>query len=56
MQNNKSNEYRYLSVSEFATEIGRSTTYVYNMIANNQLETVPFQRGKYNGYVIKVAK
>ena len=47
-------EYKYLSVSEFAQLIGKSTTHVYGMISRNELETVPFQRGKYNGYIIKI--
>lgn len=52
----KNEEYRYLSVSEYAQLIGKSTTYVYGMIARNELETVPFNRGQYNGYVIKIKK
>lgn len=57
MDYSKSNdEYRYLSVSEFAQLIGKSTTHVYNMIAKGEVETVPFQRGQYNGYIIKIKK
>ena len=49
-------EYRYLSVSEYAEMIGKSTTHIYGMIARNELETIPFQRGNYNGYIIKIKK
>ena len=49
-------EYRYLSVSEYAEMVGKSTTHIYGMIARNELETIPFQRGNYNGYVIKIKK
>lgn len=53
----KSNdEYTYLSVRDFSQLIGKSTTHVYNMIAKGEVETVPFQRGKYNGYIIKIRK
>ena len=49
-------EYRYLSVSEYAEMVGKSTTHIYDMIARNELETIPFQRGNYNGYIIKIKK
>ena len=49
-------EYRYLSVSEYANMLQKSTTHVYNMIAKGMLDTIPYQRGNYNGYVIRLKK
>lgn len=53
---NKNDEYRYFSVSEYAQLIGKSTTHIYNMIAKGEVETVPFQRGQYHGYIIRLKK
>lgn len=53
MENKQNEEYRYYSVSEFAKKLGRSTTYVYSQIAEGRLDTIPYTRGKYNGFVIR---
>lgn len=55
-QQNKNDEYRYLSVSEYAKTISRSTTHVYNLIADGKIDTIPYARGNYNGYVIRLKK
>jgi len=49
-------EYRYLSVSEYAKMKNVSTTTVYTLIQEGKLETIPYRRGAYNGYVIKLKK
>ncbi len=53
MSKKNEDEYTYYSVSDYAYMIGKSTTYVYSLIASGKLETIPYKRGKYNGYIIK---
>ena len=50
----RNDEYKYLSVSEFAKMKNVSTTTVYTLIQEGKLETIPYRRGAYNGYVIKL--
>lgn len=42
----------WISVSEYARKVGKSTTYVYSMIRDKKVEYKSFKRGKYVGYLI----
>lgn len=42
----------WISVSDYARLIGRSTTHVYTLIAEGMVEYIPFNRGKNKGYLI----
>lgn len=50
-----SNE-RWVSASEYATMIGKSTQTVYNMVHAGTVESKSFKRGKYNGILVKVSE
>jgi len=43
----------WMSVSEYARKVGKSTTYVYSLIRDKKVEYKSFNRGKYIGYLIK---
>lgn len=42
----------WISVSEYAKLIGRSTTHVYSLIAQGAVVAMSFTRGKNNGYLV----
>lgn len=41
-----------ISVSEYAKIIGKSTTYVYNLVKEGKIPSVTFKRGKYIGILV----
>lgn len=43
----------YISVSEYAAYVGKTTQYVYNMIRDGLVPSVEFQRGKMAGRLIE---
>lgn len=53
----KKSNYEWISVSEFARRIGKTTQTVYNMLKTGDFETLEFNRGtKMRGILIKVKK
>ena len=46
-------DWEYISVSDYARQIGKSSQHVYNLIRSGELETIKFKRGEYNGVLIK---
>ena len=48
-----SNEH-WVSASEYASMIGKSTQTVYNMVHAGTIDSKTFKRGKYNGILVKV--
>ena len=42
----------WVSPSEFARRLHKSTTYVYSLIREKKVEYKSFKRGKYVGYLI----
>lgn len=46
----------WVSVGEYAQRIGKSLQTVYNKIKDGSLEVQRFNRGKMNGYLIKVTE
>lgn len=43
----------WISVSEYARKVKKSTTFVYSLIKEKKVEFKSFSRGKYVGYLIK---
>lgn len=50
------NKFEWISVSELAKRLGKTTQTVYNLIKDGKYETVEFKRGKMRGYLVKVEK
>lgn len=49
-------EWEWISVSELAKRLGITTQQVYNRIKDGMYETINYQRGSMNGYLVKVKK
>ena len=49
-------KYEWISVSEYAERIGKTTQTVYNMIQRGELESKSFKRQTMNGILVKAPK
>lgn len=49
-------EYEWISVSEYAGRIGKTTQTVYNMIQRGELVSKSFKRQTMNGILVKALK
>lgn len=47
------NQQQYISVSEYANMVGKSTQTIYNRIKDGTVKYITFSRGKYKGILIK---
>lgn len=43
----------WISVSEYASRIGKSAQTVYNRVRAGKIESTSFKRGQYNGILVK---
>lgn len=44
---------KYMSVSEYAERVGKTSQTIRNWIKRGRLETVTFRRGRMNGILVK---
>ena len=50
----KNNDVDWISVSDYAKNVGKSTQWVYNQIRDGRLKALQFGRGKYRGLLVYV--